>query len=81
VKLKYPLQFFPQDIQDRNVTLKNEVEFMCKNNEYELIGQIIDTKKKKQTNLYSCPQCFGTYIKENRTKYRKLTPRYFLTDL
>lgn len=54
---------------------------MCKDNIYELIGQIIDKNKKKSTNLYSCPKCFGTYIKENKTKFRKLTPRYFVADL
>ncbi|MFC1730440.1 hypothetical protein ACFL6I_08900 [candidate division KSB1 bacterium] len=43
----------------------------------EVIAQVVDRSSKKKTNLYNCPVCKSTYVKEKMNRYRKITPRYF----
>ncbi len=42
----------------------------------EVIAQIVDKKHKKKTDLYNCPVCKASFVKESVNKYRKVTPRY-----
>ncbi len=47
----------------------------------EVIAQIIDSRNKKKTDLYNCPVCKSTFVKENTNHYKRVTPRYFVDEL
>ena len=54
---------------------------MCSHmKELEVIAQIVDQKTNKKTNLYNCPVCKSTFVKQNASTYRKVTPRFFAHD-
>ena len=42
----------------------------------EIIAQVVDHKHKTKTDLYTCPVCKSTFVKESVNRYRKVTPRY-----
>lgn len=54
---------------------------MCNSRSLELIGQIIHATRRKPTNIYCCPKCNATYVKNSKLTYKRLTPYYFVSDL